>query len=73
MVGEGVTQWKKGDRVVNHRDLTKKGGYAEYTVSQIPDEVTFEAAAALPTAGYKAYQSFFRKLPMNQVTKSVSY
>ncbi|MFS0779959.1 zinc-binding dehydrogenase [Neobacillus sp. 3P2-tot-E-2] len=72
-IGEGVTQWKKGDRVVYHGDLTKKGGYAEYavttahTVSRIPDEVTFEAAAALPTAGYTAYQSLFRKLPMDQV------
>lgn len=72
-LGEGVTQWKKGDRVVYHGDLTKKGGYAEYTVttahtvSRIPDEVTFEDAAALPTAGYTAYQSLFRKLPMEQI------
>ncbi|PLT29734.1 zinc-binding dehydrogenase [Peribacillus deserti] len=72
-IGEGVTQWKKGDRVVYHGDLTKKGGYAEYTVttahtvSRIPNEVTFEDAAALPTAGYTAYQSLFRKLPMDQV------
>ena len=61
-IGEGVTQWKKGDRVVYHGDLTKKGGYAEYsvtpahTVSRIPDGVTFGDAAALPTAGYTAYQ-----------------
>lgn len=72
-IGEGVTQWQKGDRVVYHGDLTKKGGYAEYTVttahtvSRIPDEVSFEDAAALPTAGYTAYQSLFRKLPMDQV------
>ncbi|PLS15821.1 zinc-binding alcohol dehydrogenase [Bacillus sp. M6-12] len=72
-LGEGVIQWKKGDRVVYHGDLTKKGGYAEYTVttahtvSRIPDEVTFESAAALPTAGYTAYQSLFRKLPMDQI------
>jgi NADPH:quinone reductase len=72
-IGEGVTQWEKGDRVVYHGDLTKKGGYAEYTVttahavSRIPDEVIFEDAAALPTAGYTAYQSLFRKLPIDQV------
>ncbi|HYK74111.1 MAG TPA: zinc-binding dehydrogenase [Pseudoneobacillus sp.] len=72
-IGEGVTDWKKGDRVVYHGDLTKKGGYAEYTVttahtvSRIPDRVTFEAAAALPTAGYTAYQSLFRKLPLDQI------
>lgn len=72
-IGEGVTQWKKGDRVVYHGDLTKKDGYAEYsvtpahTVSRIPDGVTFEDSAALPTAGYTAYQLLFRKLPMDQV------
>jgi NADPH:quinone reductase-like Zn-dependent oxidoreductase len=71
--GEGVTQWEKGDRVVYHGDLTKKGGYAEYalttahTVSQIPDQVTFEDAAAIPTAGYTAYQSLFRKLPFEHI------
>lgn len=72
-VGEGVTQWKKGDRVVNHGDLTKIGGYAEYTVvkahmaSRIPDAISFEEAAAIPTAGYTAYQALFRKLPFDQV------
>ncbi|CAH0245128.1 zinc-binding dehydrogenase [Peribacillus simplex] len=72
-LGEGVSKWKKGDRVVYHGALTKKGGYAEYTVttantvSRIPDEVTFQDAAALPTAGYTAYQSLFRKLPMEQI------
>ncbi|MDN4524895.1 zinc-binding dehydrogenase [Fictibacillus fluitans] len=71
--GEGVTQWKKGDRVVYHGDLTRKGGYAEYTVatahtvSRIPDNVSFENAAAIPTAGYTAYQALFRKLPFDQV------
>ncbi|MDR4925969.1 zinc-binding dehydrogenase [Peribacillus simplex] len=72
-LGEGVSKWKKRDRVVYHGALTKKGGYAEYTVttantvSRIPDEVTFQDAAALPTAGYTAYQSLFRKLPMEQI------
>ncbi|MBM7705036.1 zinc-binding dehydrogenase [Metabacillus iocasae] len=72
-VGEGVTQWQKGDRVVYHGDFTKKGGYAEYgittahTVSRIPDSVTFEEAAALPTAGYTAYEALFRKLPMSAI------
>lgn len=47
-VGEGVTEWKKGDRVVYHGDFNKKGGYAEYgvttahTISRIPDSVSFE-------------------------------
>lgn len=72
-VGEGVTEWKKGDRVVYHGDFNKKGAYAEYgvttahTISRIPDSITFEEAAALPTAGYTAYQALFRKLPMNAI------
>lgn len=72
-LGEGVTELNLGDRVVYHGDLTKKGGYAEYavttahTVSRIPDSITFEDAAAIPTAGYTAYQSLFRKIPLDQV------
>ncbi|MNC56954.1 Zinc-type alcohol dehydrogenase-like protein [compost metagenome] len=72
-IGEGVTQWEKGDRVVYHGNLTKKGGYAEYAVapahvvSRIPDEVSFEDAAAIPTAGYTAYQALYRKLPFDQI------
>ncbi len=72
-VGEGVVDWKKGDRVVYHGDFMKKGGYAEYAVttahsiSRIPNAVTFEEAAALPTAGYTAYEALFRKLPMNHI------
>lgn len=72
-VGEGVIGWQKGDRVVYHSDFNKQGGFAEYgvttahTISRIPDSITFEEAAALPTAGYTAYQALFRKLPMNAI------
>lgn len=72
-VGEGVTEWKKGDRVVYHGDFNKRGAYAEYgvttahTISRIPDNLSFEEAAALPTAGYTAYQALFRKLPINAI------
>lgn len=71
--GEGVSSWKKGDRVVYHGNLTKKGGYAEFTIAQahavsrIPDGVSFEDAAAIPTAGYTAYQALYRKLPFDQI------
>lgn len=72
-VGEGVTQWNKGDRVVYHGDLTKKGGFAEYavtnanTVSLIPEGVTFEDSAAIPTAGYTAYQALHYKLQLSKI------
>lgn len=72
-VGEGVTEWRAGDKVVYHGDLTKRGGYAEYAVtnanavSRIPEGVSFEDAAALPTAGYTAYQAVYQKLPIAQL------
>ncbi len=72
-VGENVSGWQKGDRVVYHGDLTKDGGYAEYaitnanTVSRIPEGVSFEDAAAIPTAGYTAYQGIHQKLPLSQI------
>jgi NADPH:quinone reductase-like Zn-dependent oxidoreductase len=72
-LGEGVTDWEEGDRVVYHGDLLKRGAYAQYavmtahTISRIPDKITFEEAAALPTAGYTAYQAIHRKLPLDQV------
>lgn len=67
-VGEGVTGFQKGDRVFYHGDLTKKGGFAEFavttahTVARIPDELSFEEAAALPCAGMTAYQALIRKM-----------
>ncbi|TDL78900.1 zinc-binding dehydrogenase [Peribacillus frigoritolerans] len=70
--GSEVTNVQIGDRVVYHGDLTKKGGFAEYavttahTVSIIPESVSFEDAAALPTAGYTAYQALYRKLRINE-------
>ncbi|MEE6450795.1 zinc-binding dehydrogenase [Gottfriedia acidiceleris] len=72
-IGEGVTGWNIGDRVVYHGDFTKKGGFAQFgvttahTISKIPDTISFEEAAALPTAGYTAYQALCRKLPMNNI------
>ncbi|MCA1040109.1 zinc-binding dehydrogenase [Bacillus infantis] len=66
--GPGTTGIKPGDRVVYHSDLAKKGGFAEYgvttahTVSIIPEGVSFEEAAAIPCAGYTAYQALFHKM-----------
>ena len=69
-VGEGVSQWYIGDRVVYHGDLSKPGGFAEYsittahTVAPIPDGISFEDAAAIPCAGLTAYQVIMRKMHM---------
>ncbi|MFB9278206.1 zinc-binding dehydrogenase [Cohnella cellulosilytica] len=63
-LGEGVTEWRAGDRVVYH------GSFAEYTIvkaraiARIADELTFEEAAAFPCAGLTAYQILNRKMNM---------
>lgn len=67
-VGEGVTNWKIGDRVAYMADFTRPGGFAEYsvtvahTVAAIPDGVSFTDAAAFPCAGLTAYQILTRKM-----------
>ncbi len=71
-VGEDVTGWKVGDRVVWHGDLNRQGVFAEYAttrvhvLSRIPDAVSFEAAAALPCAGLTAYQALVRKISLQE-------
>ncbi|GAA5984595.1 hypothetical protein JCM5350_008151 [Sporobolomyces pararoseus] len=58
-VGEGVTKFKKGDKVAAFTKMvtdTKYGAYAEYTVSpsitafHVPESTPFEEAAAFPLA-----------------------
>ncbi|MGL4820144.1 MAG: zinc-binding dehydrogenase [Bacilli bacterium] len=68
-IGANVDGWNVGDAVVYHGDLRRsQGGFAQYarasahTLSRIPDGVSWKDAAALPTAGYTAYQALFRKL-----------
>ncbi|MDR0899424.1 MAG: NADP-dependent oxidoreductase [Lactobacillaceae bacterium] len=59
-VGEGVTNFKVGDRAVA---VPRKGGYAEYVVAvaeesgHIPDSVSFEEASALALGGQTGYQA----------------
>ena len=66
-VGDGVTGWKSGDRVVLHHSFLRRGVFAEFTVApvhvlaRIPDAVSWTDAAAVPCAGYTAYQGLFRK------------
>lgn len=65
---EVVTDLKIGQRVFFHADLRRPGGLAQFvltvahTVAPIPDEISFEQAAALPCAGFTAYQALIRKL-----------
>ncbi|TKA78080.1 hypothetical protein B0A55_03264 [Friedmanniomyces simplex] len=60
-VGEGVTEFRKGDRVAAFHEMTKPGGsYASYAVSWahttffLPEKTSFEEGAALPLAAMTA-------------------
>lgn len=60
-VGSDVTEFKKGDRVMGfHVMLSPHGAWAEYsivpahTTAKIPDNITFEQAAAIPLAALTA-------------------
>lgn len=67
-IGSGVQGWQVGDRVLYHGDLSRQGGYAEYAIvvshviTRIPDTLSYVDAAAIPCAGYTAYQALTRKL-----------
>lgn len=67
-VGPQVTQWRVGDAVYYHGDLSKPGGFAEWAIASahaitsLPANVSFNEAAALPCAGFTAYQSLHHKL-----------
>jgi len=69
-IGEGVTNWKIGERVCYHGSLWKQGGYAQYSlvppnvVARIPEEISFEDAAAILCAGMTAYQALYRKITL---------
>jgi len=66
-VGDGVGTFSVGDRVVWHGDLSRPGVFADkavvpaHVLSHIPSGVGFLAAAAVPCAGYTAYQALIRK------------
>lgn len=67
-VGPGVTEWQVGDSVYYHGDLSKPGGFAELAIAKAhaiahkPENLSFPQAAALPCAGFTAYQVLYRKL-----------
>lgn len=69
--GQDVEGVQVGDRVYYHGNLAKPGGYAEYTIAPahilapIPDDISFEDAAAIPCAGFTAWQILSRKIKPN--------
>jgi NADPH:quinone reductase-like Zn-dependent oxidoreductase len=61
-VGAGVTGWKKGDRVMGR----VRGAFAEYAamyagqVMRVPERLTWEEAAAIPSSFITAYEAVVR-------------
>ncbi|WP_035722402.1 NADP-dependent oxidoreductase [Gracilibacillus boraciitolerans] len=64
-VGDGVSDFQVGDRVFARPETTNRGTYAEYTIvdenllAPIPDNISFEEAAAVPLTALTAYQCLF--------------
>lgn len=69
--GPDLEDMQIGDRVYYHGNLEKSGGFAEYAIAPqhilapIPDDITFEDAAAIPCAGFTAWQILSRKIKPN--------
>lgn len=65
-VGAGVSRLRPGQRVYTLRTVT--GAYAEQTVAEerftfaVPDNLSFLAAAAVPTPFHTAYRALFQRL-----------
>lgn len=76
-LGPDVSGWQPGQRVMALTNLYRWGAYAEYVVvdanilSLLPDELSFEQAAALPCAGLTAWQAVHRKLKLLQPGQTV--
>lgn len=75
-LGEGVTQWKAGDRVAGllqgaTSGNPRPGGFAEYAILEadlaihIPAAVTSEQAAGFPLCSLTAAQALFIRLGLN--------
>ncbi|GAA6059781.1 hypothetical protein JCM10212_003676 [Sporobolomyces blumeae] len=80
-VGEGVTKFKKGDKVASFSIMAtdiKYGAYAEYTVApsatsfHLTDKVEFETAAALPLAYITAVIGLHLRLGLPEPSSSAS-
>lgn len=70
-IGPNVSTVNVGDRVFVRPETTADGTYAEYIVTQenllakIPDNISFEEAAAVPLAGLTAYQCLVDFVQLN--------
>jgi NADPH:quinone reductase-like Zn-dependent oxidoreductase len=69
-VGEGVSDFKKGDRVFGKSlFLKERGAYQQYvvystaTASKIPPKFSYDDVSTLPTALATAYSGMYNKLP----------
>jgi NADPH2:quinone reductase len=71
-VGRDVKDWKTGERVYYHGDLRNNGGFAQFTLAdpdalaRVPASVTAVQAAAIPTAGFTAYQVIHCRAPLKK-------
>jgi NADPH:quinone reductase-like Zn-dependent oxidoreductase len=67
-LGKNVMGWNIGDSVYYHGNFSKCGVFAQYaittahTISPLPENLSFIEAAALPCAGFTAYQALNQKL-----------
>ncbi|OZJ05723.1 hypothetical protein BZG36_01332 [Bifiguratus adelaidae] len=67
-VGSKVTKFKKGDRVLHAGVLGYQGAYAQYAVmdarlvGHLPDNLSFNKAAALPLVSLTAWEALVERL-----------
>jgi len=72
-VGDGVTEFKKGDRVAAFHEMRQPhGAYAEYAVAwehttfRVPETTSLEEAATIPLAAYTAVLGLYKHLALPQ-------
>ncbi|KAL4972108.1 chaperonin 10-like protein [Aspergillus desertorum] len=81
-VGDNVTEFKPGDRVMAFHEMTKPGGsYAEYalawqhTTAHLPKHISFEEAATIPLAALTSVAVLYHHLqlpaPWSPATSSI--
>ncbi|KAL4769751.1 chaperonin 10-like protein [Aspergillus nidulans var. acristatus] len=81
-VGDNVTEFKPGDRVMAFHEMTKPGGsYAEYalawqhTTTHLPKHISFEEAATIPLAALTSVAVLYHHLqlpaPWSPATSSI--